>query len=437
MANTLTSYSAFTTKSAALIGIPFNSMTSDETGFLSTFFSNQMSKIWDDNNWIDICPYGEARFAGNLLEYPNDLTKSSFWTLYNYTASLATITNPADGRYTVTKLLETAAGPVPHGAQQSHTFIPSIIYQYSAYLRGAGRTNIALEVYDGANTYTGFFDIAAGTISSHTNNMLQQPTITQQNNGFWLCTIYFTTAATAGTGTVGVGNSVPSFGDITKGFYSWGELLLQTQYADPTAINIPYSQLGEDVIDVVFDVWSTSPASALAPRPQGYELTPDGIQIVGPSGYWGWGVNYSAYPNGYTPCQNPFFLYYRKAIPDYSGSVYDINTAYAVDDQILFTNSKNVANYFKCLVATSAGQSPDTTPASWSLREIPAMFLSFAVYGAYSDWLRMDGQMEKAAAMDAMADDYRIQEADKMERQSGWVMPMRVQSHITSQARTW
>jgi hypothetical protein len=108
-----------------------------------------------------------------------------------------------------------------------------------------------------------------------------------------------------------------------------------------------------------------------------------------------------------------------------------------VDDQVLFTNSSSVSNYYKCTAATTVGQSPENTPGSWSLIEIPASFLFFAVYGAYADWLRFDGQTEKAAAMDQKAQEYQDQEADKAERQEGWVMPMRVQSHVTSQARTW
>lgn len=438
MAHKVSSYSAFVSKCSALIGIPYDAMTAQEQAFLATFFDNQMGNMWADSNWMDVCPYGEARFAGDLLTYSNDLTKSSYWSLYNYTATANALSNPADGRMTATKVLETSAVSVTHGVVQNYTFIPSVNYQYSAYLRPiGGRSAISLEIYDGANTYTAFFNILNGTLTSQSANITQTPTITQQNNGFWLCTLYITSAATAGAGTVATGSSVNYTGDPTKGFYSWGQLLLQTSYADPTAINIPYEQLGEDTIDEVFQVWATSPASALAPRPQGYELTPDNIQIVGPSGYWGWGVNYSAYPNGYTPCQNPFYIYYRKEMPSYTGAAYSNTATYAVDDQILFTDGDGVMNFWKCEVATTAGQSPDTTPASWRLLEIPLMFLMFAVYGSYADWLRMDGQLEKAAAMDTLAESYQDQEADKAERQAGWVLPMKVQSHVTSQQRTW
>lgn len=441
MAITLTSYSAFTSKCSALIGIPYSGMTSDETANLATFFDTQMGKMWTDNNWLDICPYGEARFAGNLLTYPNDLTKTAYWTNTALTITANSLANPCDGRVTASKCLETTATST-HGVSQAYTFIPSINYQYSAYIRGTGRNYVQLIVNDGVNSYTSFFNVQSGTVGTYSNNLPQTPTITQQNNGFWLCTVYITSATTAATGyattQISTDGSMTSYaGDATKGIWSWGQLLQQTTYADPSSFTIPNDQIGESKIDVVMQVWNTNPNGALAPRAQAYALNPNGIQIIGPSGYWGYGINYSAYPNGYTPNQNPFYLYYRKDMPSYTGSAYDATAAYAVDDQILFTNSASVSNYYKCTVVTVAGQSPTTTPNSWTLLEIPAMFLSFVTYGSYADWLRMDGQVDKGAAMDALADSYQEQESDKQERQAGWLPPMKVQSHVTSQARTW
>jgi hypothetical protein len=441
MANGLSNYSTFLSKVCALIGIPQSGLTTDEGTFLKTFFSNQMNNIWSDSNWMSICPYGEARFAGNLIYYPNDLSKTSYWTATNLTITANSLSNPADGRVTASKCLETSTTG-SHGYSQSYLFIPSVNYQYSVYIRPNGRNYVQLVVNDGVNSYTSFFNCNNGSVGTYSTNLPQSPTIAQQNNGFWQCTVYLTSASTAATGYVQVllstdGSTTSYAGDTTKGVWSWGNLFQQTSYAYPTQFHIPLDQLGESEIDVVYQVWATNPNSQLATRPQGYALNPDNIQIIGPAGYWGYGVNYSAFPNGYTTYQNPFYLYYRKGIPDYSGDAYDASLAYGVDDQMLFTNSSNVSNFYKCTVAATAGQSPVTTPGSWELIEIPDQFLYFAVYGAYADWLRMDGQLEKAAAMDQMAQSYQDQEADRAERQEGWVMPIKFQSHVTSQARTW
>src|SRR6185295_13298668 len=204
-------------------------------------------------------------------------------------------------------------------------------------------------------------------------------------------------------------------GDATKGIYSWGNLLLQTSYASPTSLLVPWRQQGEDEIDAVFEVWKDSPANAGYPRPQGYELNPNGIQLVGPVGYSS-GILYNSIPTFYSPTQIPVYLYYRKACPDFAAPAYSASTQYAVDDQILFTNSASVVNFYKCLVATSGGQSPDNTPASWQLLEIPEPLFNYAVYSAYADWLRMDGQMDKAGAADAIAQRKQDDEADKQER---------------------
>ncbi len=441
MSISLADYSQFTNRVSALIGIPYSSMTSDEQNNIGQFFEIQMDNIWAESNWMDVCPYGEARFAGNLLTYPNDLAKTSYWTATNLTITANSLSNPADGRVTASKCLETTATG-EHAYSQPYTFIPSINYQFSCWVRGLGRSYVQLVVNDGVNNYTSFFNVSNGSVGTYSANLPQSPTITQQNNGFWLCTVYLTSATTAATGYVKTlvstdGSTTSYTGDAAKGIWSWGNLLLQTTYADPTSINIPFNQVGEDEIDVVYQVWATNPNAALMPRRQGYALNPNGIQIIGPAGYWGYGVNYAAFPNGYTPNQNPFYLYYRKEMPNYSGSAYSDSHTYIVGNQVKFTDSEGVTNFYKCEVATVAGQSPESTPASWSLIEIPAAFLNFVVYGAYADWLRFDGQMEKAAAMDAMAQTYQDQEADRQERQSGWVMPIVVQSHVTSQARTW
>tara|TARA_R110000868_G_scaffold366441_1_gene629346 strand:- start:4135 stop:5376 length:1242 start_codon:yes stop_codon:yes gene_type:complete len=412
-------------------------MNTTETGFLQGYFNTAMRDIWQSNSWIDVSPYGEARFAGNLLSYPNDLTKSAYWTATAVTPTANALANPADGRTTASKLLETSATSA-HKVSQTYTFLPSVNYQFSGYARALGRNYLYLSVYDGVTTYTAYFNISTGVIGT-TANCNQTPTIVQQNNGFWLCTIYFTSDAAAGAGTANVqissdGSTLSYAGDATKGIYSWGNLLLQTSYASPTSLTIPWNQQGESDIDALFQIWKDSPANAGNPRRHGFELNQTGIQLVGPIGV-NYGIIYSSVPTYYTPTQLPVFLWYRKQCPDYSAADYDATALYAIDDQILFEDSDGITNFWKCIVATSAGQSPDSMASSWELIEIPEVFFNYAVYAAYADWLRMDGQTDKAMSADALAQRKMDDESDKQERQQGWVAPMNVATHVTSQYR--
>ena len=110
-------------------------------------------------------------------------------------------------------------------------------------------------------------------------------------------------------------------------------------------------------------------------------------------------------------------------------------SGYAANVQVLFTNSAGTTDFWLSTAATTAGQTPDTNPTLWSIVSIPEVFFNYCIYASYADWLRMDGQTDKAAAMDEKADEMRVNQADIQERQMGYVPPLRVASYVTSQPR--
>lgn len=434
MAAPVRHYSDFLIRTSSLIGLPYSGMTSDELTFLNSYFNQNIRTCWQAGNWQEVCPFGEARFSGNVLHYPNDLTKTSYWSLYNYTATANSVANPMDGRVTASKVLETSATGVTHALQQTVSFIPGATYQYSTYLRASGRTSLALEIYDGTNTYTSYFDLSAGTVTSSTLNLAQASTISQQANGFWLCTIFVTAATTASTGHVAVGNAIPADGDVTKGFYSWGELLIQTTLVAPNAFTIPFDQEGESTIDAVYQVYIDNPNAASYPRSQAYQYSRTGIVLIPSQGTTG--SYYGTNPTLSSPIANPVWLYYRIAPNDYLGNAYSASAIYAVGDVMLFTNSTtSVQDFYTCAVVTTAGQSPTTTPNSWTVVSIPETFFQYTCFKSYADWLRQDGQFEKASNQDQLAQNEMDNQTDTQEREMRNVLPMVVTTHATSQAR--
>lgn len=72
-------------------------------------------------------------------------------------------------------------------------------------------------------------------------------------------------------------------------------------------------------------------------------------------------------------------------------------------DQCYFTDTAGRGNFYQCAVATSAGQSPATTPASWSKIQIPANWRWVLARITYANLLEMDGQKDKAEAEHQMA----------------------------------
>lgn len=429
-------FTDFTNYLAGLLNISYANMSTTQQTGVQSFYNFNAQKIWERCNWLETCPYGEARFVGNLGTYPNDLSKTASWTATALTATANNLANPADGRTTATRLIETVANSA-HSALQTYTYIPAATYQVTCYFRPIAGRYLYLSANDGVNTYYTFFS-PLGVVGTASANLTAASTCVQANNGFWICTIYFTSATTAGAGNFGPATSTDgaatSFaGSASAGIYAWGNCINQTTYASPASLVIPYDQTGEDFIEQTFTVWRQSPAGASYQTTAPYEETPDGIQILGTNGWsWnGWLYTYPAWYNG----AYPVYLWYRKQIPNYAGSAYSAGATYAVDDQILFTNSASVLDFWKCTTATTAGQSPDTHPGSWTELKLPSVFLKYVTYASYADYLRMDAQSEKAQSGDAIAEEMFVLEADKLERQSGWLPPFKVQTHVTSQPR--
>jgi hypothetical protein len=134
---------------------------------------------------------------------------------------------------------------------------------------------------------------------------------------------------------------------------------------------------------------------------------------------------------------NPVFIFYRKSIPVWTGSVYDATDTYAVGEQIYFTSAAGYGDYYKCIVATTAGQSPTTTATSWEVIPLYSVFYQYAIYQAYADWLITDGQMDKAGSAYGIAQSKMDDAFDTQERQMGQVMLTKMQTHVSTQRRNW
>jgi len=177
---------------------------------------------------------------------------------------------------------------------------------------------------------------------------------------------------------------------------------------------IAYDQTGETVIDSVFEVWNGSPYISRLPSRVPWTLTADGIQLLGQTTVTG------------------VWVYYRKQCPTFSGSDYSASATYAVGDSMYYTDASNKGNFYVCLSATTAGQNPDSNASKWERQELPYDFFEYVVHSAYADWLRSDGQNDKAAQADEYAKDLQDAATLKLERQQRFVPQLVVQTHLTS-----
>jgi len=419
---------------ASLTSLPATQFTG-----IQQYYANNAANAWIQNNWLAVCPNGEARFVGNQGQYPNNLAVTTYWTATAVTVTANSIANPADGKVSASKLLETAANS-GHNVLQAMTFIPGATYQLTCYYRPIGGRYLYLRANDGVNDYYSTFS-PSGAVTNTSSSVSMPSTMNQTANGFWVCNIFFTAASTAGVGYFGPGMStdgttVSYVGDVTKGIYAWGNVLSQTSYVSPTALLIPNDQLGEDFIDACFQVWQMSPVGAGYPVPQTFEMMPDGVQIIGTNG-WVWNGWLWTFPTWYT-AGYPVFLYYRKGCPSYSGNAFSTSTSYTVDTQILYNDATNGYDFWKCIVATSANESPATAPTKWEELKLPEFLFLHVVYKSAADYYRMDAQAEKATTyFDSLAQGYLDTQSDKQERQMGVQPPFRVATHQTVKAGGW
>lgn len=438
MARQVRHYSDFLTSWCSLVGIPTDRLSTEIAAVANTSFNSAMQKMQSMAPWLEISPYGEARFIGNRLTYPNDLSKTAYWTTTALTMTANAMGNPGDGSVTATKAMETAATSAHSTVQTVTNFFPSTGYTVSFYARPNGRNNVYLSVSDGAVTYTAFFDISAGTVGTVSN--FSSYSCALNPNGYYLCKATFTassSATTSGSFTIQLssdGSTLSYAGDTSKGVYIWGALAQQTSNVPVSDSVLEWDQTGEYAIDTVYCVYRVNPFVTNYPSQYGYNLTTGGVQIVNGTPY-----QYSSYTNGVAqtnvygaPPNNPVWLYYRKTCPNYTGSVYSATATYTVGQQVYFTNSSSYGDYYKCLIATSAGQSPDTNPTYWELIPVYDTFLNFCIFQAYGDWLVSDGQADKAQGAYSLAQDKLADQNDKYERQMQMGPPLKVSTHLTS-----
>jgi hypothetical protein len=117
---------------------------------------------------------------------------------------------------------------------------------------------------------------------------------------------------------------------------------------------------------------------------------------------------------------------YRVACPVLEGDPWDAEATYDPNDQVYYTDQRGVGNFFNCLLATAAGESPGVRPDAWRLIEIPYIFQNFLTWGTHADWLELDGQADKAGAAALRAFEMLTLEFDKVERQQRQTEPWTV-----------
>ncbi len=161
---------------------------------------------------------------------------------------------------------------------------------------------------------------------------------------------------------------------------------------------VPYTDTDLEPIGRVRQVSATSPEAAAGARKLPFSLTATGILLIGET--------------------VPFlpYVWYLLRCPDFFGADYSAEATYAVGDQIYYASGSDSyeGDYWECLVATSAGESPQTTAASWLRLEVPAAFTETIAYGAAADLYRAAGKTDLAPYLEDKAETALLREQTKL-----------------------
>lgn len=445
------SYSDYKKRLCALVGIPMAGLTPDEQDFFRQYFYGNYDEIYQRSDWTQVCKYSEARLVGSTIDYGTNFS-SDHWNAGGLSSITANqLANPADARVTAGFFQETDVGINTHNLFPSGGgtgVVPNTNYQFSVFIRPGRRTfcRLFMGYSNIATAYTPFayFNLTGNGAVVSTSDSTVTASIALAGNGFYLVAITTTSPIDALTCLTNLflSNDGVNFvyaGTPGYGVYVWGWWLGQAQNF-PANMLIPLDQAGESAIDTVFNVWRTNPLAASYPVPAGYTITQDGVQIIGGNDFYNW----QSYPYfGFTQPLNGSLIFYPIVFIDYrpqqtdyaSADAFDATATYTLNELMYYTNDAGVENYWAATATTAPTQTPDTNPELWAVQAIPDVFFKYIVYGSYADWLRQDGQAEKAEQADGNAEEQIATQFDVQERQNSNVTPWRVSTHITSQTR--
>jgi hypothetical protein len=150
---------------------------------------------------------------------------------------------------------------------------------------------------------------------------------------------------------------------------------------------VGYTQTGFTALGTVLGVWVSNPrvyVKGQAPTSADsieWWLSENGVQVL-------------------TTSAKSVWVEYRVRTPNLKGVAWSSSSTYTgLVGQVYFADedAEVVGNFYDCLTTTTAGESPATASAKWSLVEVPRRFEQYLVFGVVRDWLLSQGQSEKWA----------------------------------------
>lgn len=168
-----------------------------------------------------------------------------------------------------------------------------------------------------------------------------------------------------------------STGNAVSDATRWGVLTPFDQY-------VAYEQSGQTPFDHAFSAWDRDPRNFGDAVRVPSALTVNGCQVQQTV---------------------PFiWLKFRLQCPVLTGDVFSATTVYTSGQQVYYSSASTRGNFFTANQTTSAGDTPDSAPAKWTLVSVPLLFRRYLIHGAAADYLREEESEEGADRELALAE---------------------------------
>ena len=178
-----------------------------------------------------------------------------------------------------------------------------------------------------------------------------------------------------------------------------------------TASVVQFTETNKTDIDDVFECYLDDPTAFTIARTVPYRIEDDQLRVI--------------YPSSVTP----IYVYFREPAIVVSGSQW-VAQSYAINASVWHTVS-GVINYYKANASVVLTDIPGTS-SKWTLIELPREMLECVAHAVYADYLRFDGQVDKATTADSEADSILFNAIDKFERQNRQFQSITFNTHINS-----
>lgn len=171
---------------------------------------------------------------------------------------------------------------------------------------------------------------------------------------------------------------------------------------------IALNQAGQTEISEVFEVWNKSPKANQDLIKLTWFLSENGIQI--------------------SESKTTAFIYYRKVPVQFLGDLYSQSTSYSSGDQVY---DNTIGNFYTAnqSVASGSDNSPNAQSSYWDVVSVPMVFKDFLIRGTFADYLRHNGELDRARVAERDAQDVLDHEILKLQQQQGQTTQIEVRGY--------